>query len=193
MGQNDFYVGIYEDRYLAHSKGPWKKGHKYIKKIGNIYYYAKKSNEFSKSSKEDFAEAKRIRGDLGYNETERLDGRSTGYNKLKNLYSNNYIKTRNSANKNHRLSSTYHDMAVREAQSIFGKRGGEIVAKIMEKVARPKKKKYETVKSWYGSDNKYYEVKLPKNKKTKKKLKGKTKITISSNLYPSGTKKIYYK
>ncbi len=30
MGQND---------YLAHSKGPWKK-HKYIKKVGNKYYYA---------------------------------------------------------------------------------------------------------------------------------------------------------
>ena len=27
------------DNYLAHSKGPWKK-HKYIKKVGNRYYYA---------------------------------------------------------------------------------------------------------------------------------------------------------
>lgn len=29
----------YEPNYLAHSKGPWKK-HKYIKKVGNRYYYA---------------------------------------------------------------------------------------------------------------------------------------------------------
>lgn len=33
MGRNDY------DQYLAHSKGPWKK-HKYIKKVGNRYYYA---------------------------------------------------------------------------------------------------------------------------------------------------------
>ena len=29
----------YDPNYLAHSKGPWKK-HKYIKKVGNRYYYA---------------------------------------------------------------------------------------------------------------------------------------------------------
>lgn len=34
MGRND-----YNEEYLAHSKGPWKK-HKYIKKVGNRYYYA---------------------------------------------------------------------------------------------------------------------------------------------------------
>ena len=34
MGRND-----YNEEYLAHSKGPWKK-HKYIKKVGNRYYYS---------------------------------------------------------------------------------------------------------------------------------------------------------
>ena len=46
--RNDFYIGIFEDRYLAHSaKGTtWsKKNHKYVKKVGDRYYYTDKKDD----------------------------------------------------------------------------------------------------------------------------------------------------
>ena len=58
-------------------------------------------------------------------------------------------------------------MAKNEAQKLFGKKGGEIVSKIMAKVAKPKKKKYKVINSGY-MDGKYLETKAPSNSKLKK-------------------------
>ena len=165
--RNDFYVGIYEDTYLSHSfKGThWKKGHKYIKRIGNVYYYAKKANEFRKAAKKDWHEEGRTRDDFGL----------LARNKINGIYSpseynnrvNHYISTRNSATKNDRLAKTYSDMARKEAQKLFGKKGGEVFSKIAEVLARPTKKKYKTINSGY-INAKYVESKVPRKSKVKK-------------------------
>lgn len=157
--RNDFYVGIYEDTYLSHSfKGThWKKGHKYIKRIGNVYYYAKKANEFRKAAKKDWHEEMRTRED--FNNVPR-----------RYSYNNHYISTRNSAVKNDRLAKTYSDMARKEAQKLFGKKGGEYFSKIAEVIARPRKKKYRTVNSGY-INGKYVSTKAPLTSKVKKHKK----------------------
>ncbi len=138
--RNDFYVGMYEDQYLAHSfKGTfWKKGHKYLKRIGNVYYYAKKANEFDYERSEDQKAADaniKWYGSWGVrSKSPNLVGKN--YAKIKR----DYIQSSNSAAKNKRLSNTYSNMATTEAQKLFGEKAGKVFAGAMKLVAKPKKK-----------------------------------------------------
>lgn len=122
-----------EENSLEHSSGPWKK-HKYLKKIGKVYYYAKKSSEYWKDALQREKDANDIAAEKG----------ASIFSNTKPIHDNvtkeGYDKARKDRDLYLRRSSEYGHMALNEAEKLLGKRGGKILHNLIEKYADVKVK-----------------------------------------------------
>lgn len=216
---------VSSDELYHSAKGTTWKNHKYLKKIGNTYIYAKNAYTMDRKAK---AAKKKFEKQLKDNklddqEVERaivnrkiydgnghqhidvnpkhdpinIYGPNAPYNMLPGKYGKAYRKAENdkqdaattfiNKEKYERTSRTFKDMAKKEVSSIGQelKRDAKSNARKAKKstkkaIAKTKSKARKAVKSAKSAIN---------NLKKKLNSTSKTRITVTSNLMPAGTKK----
>lgn len=106
---------------LYHSSGPWKK-HKYLKKIGNTYIYAKKSRELEKNAKnlaQEYDKEKAIADEAGkqFRRNPFADNSDVVYDKWRyNLHSS--VSKKKLSRMVYKGSERYEKLAKEELKSI---------------------------------------------------------------------------
>lgn len=120
------------EEYLEHSyKGSvWKK-HKYIQKIGHIYRYNKKSTEYWKDAldrEDDAYGIAQAKGEADFRGEKYGDG----------VTKDAYDKAMKDRDLYLRRSNEYGNMALNEAEKLFGKTGGKLLNNLISKYANVK-------------------------------------------------------
>lgn len=179
---------------LCHSSGPWKK-HKYFQKIGEganaVYRYAKSAAENPGSAVEDAAYnakkfyKKNITGDE-YKGREWAAKENAKYNQ--HLAENAAKEGRTeAANRGLKESERYGRKAAKAEHDYRTKSLKGRSEQVAEKVGKTASNAKHTIRSMANES-------ISRGQKLiDKLLHPETKITVTSNLMPAGTKKTYYK
>jgi len=164
--RNEIYVGaLISERELEHSSGPWKK-HKYLKKIGDKYIYAKNKVAGAIDEAKDFVRTLDVEPVArDFNESQAngyLEGAKKENEAAKSLETNPYFDRDGKVAEQHRDYAKYDTQdfersrqRVREEQSRFAKTGAgklESVKKTIEKKLTRRKRLSESAGEHYRKE-----------------------------------------